>query len=87
MMSNEQNYVAVETERKFLEDKLNQLIKNIGDIPIANKRIMPYGWRKGHPIHVWLHPSNEAATEDATGSVFSCSIRSQLRRPLTPKLA
>ena len=46
MMSNEQNYVAVETERKFLEDKLNQLIKNIGDIPIANKRIMPYGWRK-----------------------------------------
>ena len=37
-MSNEQNYVAVETERKFLEDKLNQLIKNIGDIPIANKR-------------------------------------------------
>ena len=45
-MSNEQKYLAVETERKFLEDKLNQLIKNIGDIPIANNKIMPYGWRK-----------------------------------------
>ena len=39
-------YSAVEVERKYLEDKLNLLIKNIGDIPIANTTIMPYGWRK-----------------------------------------
>ena len=39
-------FTAVEVERKYLEDKLNTLIKNIGDIPIANTRIMPYGWRK-----------------------------------------
>ena len=25
---------------------MNSLIKNIGDIPIANTRLMPYGWRK-----------------------------------------
>lgn len=36
----------VENERKNLENKLNMLIKNIGDIPIASPRIMPYGWRK-----------------------------------------
>lgn len=36
----------VEEERNNLEKKLNQLIENIGDIPIANKKIMPYGWRK-----------------------------------------
>lgn len=40
------NFHAVETERKYLEDKLNLLINNIGDIPIANTRIMPFGWRK-----------------------------------------
>lgn len=34
------------TERDFLEKKLNELIANIGDIPIANKSIMPFGWRK-----------------------------------------
>lgn len=45
-MCNETHFVEVETERKYLEDKLNLLIKNIGDIPIANTRIMPYGWRK-----------------------------------------
>jgi len=45
-MSNEINYAAVEIERKYLEDKLNALVKNIGDIPIANIKIMPYGWRK-----------------------------------------
>ena len=39
-------FTSVEVERKYLEDKLNALIKNIGDIPIANTRIMPYGWRK-----------------------------------------
>lgn len=36
----------VDTERKYLQDKLKSLICSIGDIPIANKRIMPYGWRK-----------------------------------------
>lgn len=36
----------VEIERKFLEDKLNELIRHIGNIPIGNNRIMPYGWRK-----------------------------------------
>ena len=39
-------FTDVEVERKYLENKLNALIKNIGDIPIANTRIMPYGWRK-----------------------------------------
>lgn len=42
----DESHDQVEQERKNLEEKLNQLIKNIGDIPIANKRIMPYGWRK-----------------------------------------
>ncbi len=40
------DFLAVDIERKYLEDKLDILIKNIGDIPIANTRIMPYGWRK-----------------------------------------
>ena len=43
---NTKHFAAVEIERKYLEDKLNLLIKNIGDIPIANTKIMPYGWRK-----------------------------------------
>lgn len=42
----EKDFTAVEIERKYLEDKLNSLIKNIGDIPITNTRIMPYGWWK-----------------------------------------
>lgn len=45
-MSYEEQHALVEQERKNLEEKLNKLIKNIGDIPIASKRIMPYGWRK-----------------------------------------
>ena len=36
----------VEKERKFLEGKLQDLIRNIGMIPIANKQLMPFGWRK-----------------------------------------
>ncbi len=36
----------IRAERKFLEDKLNLLISKIGNIPIANKSIMPLGWRK-----------------------------------------
>lgn len=42
----EKDFIVVEKERKFLEDKLNELIRNIGDIPIANTKIMPFGWRK-----------------------------------------
>ena len=42
-MSYEEQHALVEQERKNLEEKLNKLIKNIGDIPIASKRIMPYG--------------------------------------------
>lgn len=45
-MTNDKLYLEVEKERSFLEEKLNNLIKNIGNIPIANTRIMPYGWRK-----------------------------------------
>lgn len=41
-----ENIRTVELERQYLENKLNQLIHNIGDIPIANNKIMPYGWRK-----------------------------------------
>ena len=37
---------SIESERSFLEDKLKYLINHIGNIPIANKKIMPYGWRK-----------------------------------------
>lgn len=40
------NFDEVEKERQHLEKNLNELIKNIGPIPIANKKIMPYGWRK-----------------------------------------
>ena len=39
-------FKEVETERKNIEDKLKELIKSIGDIPIAHTNIMPYGWRK-----------------------------------------
>lgn len=45
-MNSYENFSSVEIERKFLEDKLNILINNIGDIPIANTEIMPFGWRK-----------------------------------------
>lgn len=45
-MVDAQNFRAVESERTFLEDKLNHIISTIGDIPVANKTIMPYGWRK-----------------------------------------
>lgn len=40
------DFTEVELERKYLEKKLNILIKNIGNIPIANTTLMPYGWRK-----------------------------------------
>lgn len=50
----ETDFTAVEIERKYLEDKLNVLIRNIGNIPIANTRIMPYGWRKAAKgLTVW----------------------------------
>lgn len=44
MMKDE--FAAVEAERGNLEEKLNTLIRNIGDIPIASPAIMPFGWRK-----------------------------------------
>lgn len=45
-MDREKQLMQVEAERKYLETKLNQLIKHIGNIPIANTQIMPFGWRK-----------------------------------------
>lgn len=36
----------VENERQYLQNKLKLLMLKIGDIPIGNPRIMPYGWRK-----------------------------------------
>ena len=39
-------FYDVEQERQYLEERLNKLIRYIGDIPIANERIMPFGWRK-----------------------------------------
>ena len=41
-----EDYSYIELERKHLENKLLELIKSIGDIPIANNKIMPFGWRK-----------------------------------------
>lgn len=38
--------MEIEIEREYLEDKLNLLIQEIGDIPIASPSIMPFGWRK-----------------------------------------
>lgn len=45
-MTHDNEILLVETERAYLEEKLNQLIRQIGNIPIANTTIMPYGWRK-----------------------------------------
>jgi len=39
-------FVEVNNERQKLEKALNIMISKIGPIPIANTRIMPYGWRK-----------------------------------------
>lgn len=41
-----EDYEHLEIERKYLENKLLELIKGIGNIPIANNTIMPFGWRK-----------------------------------------
>lgn len=46
IMTHDNEILLVETERAYLEEKLNQLIRQIGNIPIANTTIMPYGWRK-----------------------------------------
>ena len=40
------DFSAVEAERSYLEQTLNSLIQQIGPIPIANPKLMPYGWRK-----------------------------------------
>lgn len=45
-INREMEIIEIEEERIFLEEVLKKLIKEIGPIPIANKRIMPYGWRK-----------------------------------------
>ena len=45
-MTDKLQIANVERERAFLEDKLQNLIKQIGNIPIANNRLMPLGWRK-----------------------------------------
>lgn len=45
-MTREEDLDKIVIERIFLEKTLNKLITNIGSIPIANKNIMPYGWRK-----------------------------------------
>lgn len=46
MTDSDELFESVENERKFLEDRLNELIIHIGTIPIASNKIMPYGWRK-----------------------------------------
>lgn len=45
-MTDNEQLIYVEREREFLQTKLDTLIKLIGKIPIANKKIMPYGWGK-----------------------------------------
>lgn len=45
-INREKEIMEIEEERVFLEEVLKKLIKEIGPIPIANTRIMPYGWRK-----------------------------------------
>lgn len=45
-MTREELIKNTENEREFLENTLNKLIATIGPIPIANRRIMPFGWRK-----------------------------------------
>jgi hypothetical protein len=45
-MTDKQQVANVERERAFLEKKLKKLIEQIGNIPIASKRLMPLGWRK-----------------------------------------
>ena len=39
-MTRDEQLTAVKVERNHLEEKLNQLIKHIGNIPIANTKIM-----------------------------------------------
>lgn len=45
-INREVEVMAIEEERVFLEEALKKLIHEIGPIPIANNRIMPFGWRK-----------------------------------------
>jgi len=46
MIDRNDQIFKMENERSFLESTLNKLIATIGPIQIANKRIMPFGWRK-----------------------------------------
>lgn len=41
-----EDFSFVDAEREYLEKNLNLLIKKIGNIPIANTKLMPFGWRK-----------------------------------------
>ncbi|WML42408.1 hypothetical protein [Neobacillus sp. PS3-40] len=45
-MTRDKTIQIVELEREFIERKIKELIEKIGVIPIANKQIMPFGWRK-----------------------------------------
>ncbi|HHX68293.1 MAG TPA: hypothetical protein GX708_09615 [Gallicola sp.] len=45
-ISRENKISKINNERTILERALKKLIIDIGPIPIANTRIMPYGWRK-----------------------------------------
>jgi len=40
------NIDKVNKERLILQESFNKLIKIIGEIPIASKKAMPFGWRK-----------------------------------------
>ncbi|MFR6485842.1 MAG: hypothetical protein ACLUOP_13650 [Intestinibacter bartlettii] len=45
-MCREKKINSIEKERVFLEKCLKKMTKDIGEIPIANTKIMPMGWRK-----------------------------------------
>ena len=45
-MTREQQIQNIESERQYLEEQLTKMINEIGLIPIASKKIMPFGWRK-----------------------------------------
>ncbi|MDR3282197.1 MAG: hypothetical protein LBS92_01110 [Candidatus Methanoplasma sp.] len=45
-MDRDETMEAISLEREQLEQSLKRVISKIGDIPIGNPQIMPYGWRK-----------------------------------------
>lgn len=53
-MQREEIINCIEQERLLIEKKLNEMIQKLGSIPIANKQLMPFGWRKaGKGRTVW----------------------------------